>query len=67
VTILGVSTKERLWTAFGAWSSIYMNLVPSLNSLDEASLTQIAKTWGAMTGEKILIVRNEDVRELTLK
>jgi len=67
VTILGVSTHERLWTAYGCWSSIYMNIVPSLNTLNEATLTEIAKKWGAETGEKVLIVRNEDVRELTLK
>jgi pyruvate kinase len=44
-----------------------MNIVPSLNTLNEATLTEIAKKWGAETGEKVLIVRNEDVRELTLK
>jgi len=67
VTILGISTVERLWTAFGSWSSIYMNIIPSLNDITEESITEIAKKWGAVTGERILIVRNEDVRELTLK
>jgi len=67
VTILGVSTVERLWTAFGAWSSIYMNIIPSLNNITEETITEIAKKWGAVTGERILIVRNEDVRELWLK
>jgi hypothetical protein len=38
-----------------------MNVVPSLNTLNEAILTDIAKKWGAETGEKVLIVRNEGI------
>jgi hypothetical protein len=44
-----------------------MNIIPSLNNITEETITEIAKKWGAVTGERILIVRNEDVRELWLK
>lgn len=65
-TILGVSESERLWTAFGIWHSIFMNKTNDLTGLEtnDAKLSEIAKLWGAQTGETILIVRNEDIREL---
>ncbi|AHI52577.1 pyruvate kinase [Spiroplasma culicicola] len=69
VTILGVSGDEKLWTAFGAWHSIFMNQVADFDAFltDEAQVSEIAKSWGAKSGEKILFVRNEDIKEITVK
>ncbi|WP_031543307.1 pyruvate kinase [Mesoplasma photuris] len=69
VAILGVSESERLWTAFGAWHSIFMNRTKDLTALEEDlnGLSDIAKLWGAKSGEKILVVRNKDIREITVK
>lgn len=69
VTILGVSESERLLTAFGVWHSIFMNKTSNLTALEEndAELSKIALHWGAKSGQKILIVRNKDIREITVK
>ena len=66
VAILGVSTSERLWTAFGAWSSIFMSKVDDLDQLDEKALSTIAKNWGAESGSTVLVVRNTDIKELVV-
>lgn len=68
VTILGVSESERLWTAFGVWHSIFMNKTANLLELEEnnAEISKIAKLWGAKSGSKILVVRNQDIREITV-
>ncbi|WP_026389630.1 pyruvate kinase [[Acholeplasma] multilocale] len=68
VAILGVSESDRLWTAFGAWHSIFMNKTTDLTALEsnDAELSAIAKLWGATTGEKVLVVRNQDIREITV-
>ncbi|ATZ17538.1 pyruvate kinase [Williamsoniiplasma luminosum] len=66
--ILGVTESDRLWTAFGIWHSIFMNKTKDLNALETnvAELSKIAKLWGAKTGEKVLVVRNTDIREITI-
>ncbi|ATZ18938.1 pyruvate kinase [Williamsoniiplasma somnilux] len=68
VTILGVSESERLWTAFGVWHSIFMNITKDITKLEDdiVELSKIAKLWGAKSGETILVVRNKDIRELTV-
>ncbi|WP_027062944.1 pyruvate kinase [Mesoplasma seiffertii] len=68
VAILGVSESERLWTAFGSWHSIFMNKTADLIALEtnDHDLSEIAKLWGAVAGEKVLVVRNADIREITV-
>ncbi|ATG97811.1 pyruvate kinase [Mesoplasma lactucae] len=66
LAILGVSTSERLWTAFGAWASVYMNKVADLTKVDDAAMSQIAKTWGAKSGDKVLAIKAGNVTELTV-
>ncbi|PPE05730.1 pyruvate kinase [Williamsoniiplasma lucivorax] len=67
--ILGVSESERLWTAFGIWHSIFMNKTKDLDSLETNldELSEIAKLWGAKTGEKVLVVRNKGISEIIVK
>ncbi|PPE04968.1 pyruvate kinase [Entomoplasma ellychniae] len=69
VAILGVSESERLLTAFGAWHSIFMSKTNDLTALEEndVELSKIALHWGAKSGQKILIVRNKDIRETIVK
>ncbi|QGS51650.1 pyruvate kinase [Spiroplasma tabanidicola] len=68
VTILGVSAEPKLWTAFGVWHSIFMNRVDDFDKFlnDEKAIINIAKSWGAKIGEKILFVRNENIKELVI-
>ncbi|ATZ16214.1 pyruvate kinase [Entomoplasma freundtii] len=68
-SILGVSESDRLWTAFGCWHSIFMNRHNDIKALEtnDTDLSAIAKSWGAQVGEKVLVVRNEDIRELIVK
>jgi pyruvate kinase len=68
VAILGVCDNEKMFTAFGVWHSIYMNKVASIDDFDkdDKAISETAKFWGVKAGEKILIVRNEDIRELTV-
>ncbi|QHX36432.1 pyruvate kinase [Spiroplasma sp. BIUS-1] len=68
VTILGVCDNEKLWTGFGAMHSIFMNKVDNLDSFmtDEKAISEVAKSWGAKSGERILFVRNEDIKEITV-
>lgn len=65
-SILGVSEVNHLYTAFGIWHSIFMNKTNNFEGLykNHEELSAIAKKWGARSGEKILIVRNEDISEL---
>ncbi|WP_338969627.1 pyruvate kinase [Spiroplasma endosymbiont of Labia minor] len=69
VTILGVSEDESLYNAFGIWHSIFMNKTKDLDDLNNSieELSSIAKKWGAKNGEKILVVRNENIREIEVK
>ncbi|AKU80163.1 pyruvate kinase [Spiroplasma turonicum] len=69
VTILGVCDNEKIWNAFGAWHSIFMNKVNDLNAFisDEKAIIDIAKSWGVKEGTKILFVRNENIKELQVK
>ncbi|AXK50861.1 pyruvate kinase [Spiroplasma alleghenense] len=69
VTILGVSEDPKLYTAFGIWHSIFMNHSNDINKThaDEKALADIAKSWGAKIGEKVLVVRNEDIKEIVIK
>ncbi|AUM62433.1 pyruvate kinase [Spiroplasma monobiae] len=68
VTILGVCDNDKLWTGFGAMHSIFMNKVENLDSFmeDEKAISEVAKSWGAKSGERILFVRNENIKEITL-
>ncbi|AGR40894.1 pyruvate kinase [Spiroplasma taiwanense] len=68
VTILGVCDKPNLWTAFGTWHSIFMNKVSDLELFmnDDSAIMEIAKSWGAKVGERILFVRNENIKEITI-
>ncbi|UWD35211.1 pyruvate kinase [Mycoplasma cottewii] len=68
LAILGVSANQRMWTAFGIWHSIFMNKVDSINNLENnvEELSKIAKSWGADSGEKILVVRGESIKEITV-
>ncbi|AOG60146.1 pyruvate kinase [Spiroplasma helicoides] len=68
VTILGVSANPSLWTAFGVWHSVFMNKVEDFDKFleDEKAIIEVAKSWGAKKGEKILFVRNESIKELTV-
>ncbi|WGD32769.1 hypothetical protein Mccp14020TZ_02750 [Mycoplasma capricolum subsp. capripneumoniae] len=66
VTILGVSPDKKLWTSFGVWHSIFMNKVDTLDNLDNniEKLSEIAKSWGAKLGEKVLVVRSTAIKEI---
>ncbi|KJQ46219.1 pyruvate kinase [Mycoplasma mycoides subsp. mycoides] len=66
VTILGVSPDKKLWTSFGVWHSIFMNKVDTLDNLDNnvEKLSEIAKSWGAKFGEKVLVVRSTAIKEI---
>ncbi|QBQ07424.1 pyruvate kinase [Spiroplasma gladiatoris] len=68
VTILGVSAEPKLWTAFGVWHSIFMNRVDDFDAFldDHKAIINVAKSWGAKSGEKILFVRNENITELVV-
>ncbi|AHI52576.1 pyruvate kinase [Spiroplasma culicicola] len=68
VTILGVCDDPKLWNAFGAWHSIFMNKVDSIDEVAEnpVLLGEIARSWGAKKGEEILIVKSEDIKIHTL-
>lgn len=68
LAILGVSANQRMWTAFGIWHSIFMNKVDSINNLENnvEELSKIAKSWGVVSGEKILVVRGESIKEITI-
>lgn len=67
-SILGITEVKHLYTAFGIWHSIFMNKTNDFNGLsgNTEALSKIAKKWGANVGEKILIVRNEDIQELKI-
>ncbi|WP_338972637.1 pyruvate kinase [Spiroplasma endosymbiont of Panorpa germanica] len=69
VTILGVSADEKLYNAFGSWHSIFMNQCKDFDAVskDEVELSNIAKSWGAKTKEKVLVVRNEEIKEIIIK
>ncbi|WP_237243804.1 hypothetical protein [Spiroplasma clarkii] len=68
VTILGVSADPKLWTSFGIWHSIFMNRVTDFDKFlgDEKAICEVAKSWGAKKGDKILFVRNEEIKEITI-
>ena len=68
VTILGVTDDEKLWTSFGVWHSIFMSKVENFDDFlnDEKAVSEIAKSWGAKSGEKILFVRNENIKEISV-
>ncbi|WP_338983126.1 pyruvate kinase [Spiroplasma endosymbiont of Othius punctulatus] len=69
VTILGVTADEKLWTAFGVWHSIFMNLITDLDKFkkSEKEIIEIAKLWGAKKGETILFVHNDNITEVKVK
>ncbi|WP_339021312.1 pyruvate kinase [Spiroplasma endosymbiont of Atherix ibis] len=68
VTILGVCDNKKLWTGFGAMHSIFMNQVANLDSFmdDQKAISEVAKSWGAKSGERILFVRSENIKEITV-
>ncbi|AOG60145.1 pyruvate kinase [Spiroplasma helicoides] len=68
VTILGVCEDMKLWNAFGAWHSIFMNKVKSIDEIvaDPKLAAEIARSWGAKKGEEILIVKSEDIKTHTV-
>jgi pyruvate kinase len=45
-----------------------MNKTSDLVALEtnDHDLSAIAKLWGAVDGEKVLVVRNADIREITV-
>lgn len=69
VTILGICDNPKLEYAFGVWHSIFMNKIDKISDdtkKDTLILSNIAKTWGAKKGEKILIVDKHMIRELVI-
>ncbi|QEH61536.1 pyruvate kinase [Spiroplasma chinense] len=68
VTILGVCETEKLWTAFGAWHSIFMNKVDSIDEAiaNPSVISEIARSWGAKKGTEILVVRSEEIKIVTV-
>jgi len=64
VTILGVCENKYLWSIFGCWHSIFMNIVNELNAIWSTPelAGDIARSWGAKKGEEILIVKNDDIK-----
>jgi pyruvate kinase len=69
VVILGVCEKEELWTAFGAWHSIFMNRVDSIDEFRSNVIDQqlLAKLWGAKKDDVVLLVDNDKINEIIIK
>ncbi|MBH8623207.1 MULTISPECIES: pyruvate kinase [Spiroplasma] len=69
VIILGVTPIPALYTAFGAWHSIFMNKVDNYDEFktNDQAICEVAKKWGAKVGSTILFARNEEIKEITIK
>lgn len=70
VTILGISRDELLVNSFGIWHSIFMtklDLPYDQFVKDEQAISTVAKKWNALSGSKILFVREEEIKEIVVK
>ncbi len=67
--ILGVSSNEKLYTAFGCYHSIFMTKVDDYEKFikSDEEISYIAQSYGAKVGSKILFMRSEEIREITIK
>lgn len=67
--VIGVSADERLYTRFGCYHSIFMNKVEDYDKFihSDEEIINVAKAWGAKIDSKILFMRNEEIREITIK
>ncbi|WP_339022543.1 pyruvate kinase [Spiroplasma endosymbiont of Crioceris asparagi] len=68
VTILGVTSDEKLENAFGVWHSIFMNHTNDFDGFkkNDSQIKEVALKWGAKKGETILFVHNDNIKEIKL-
>lgn len=67
--ILGVTNDEKQVTQFGIVSSVFMyNDTSAFDKIksDHSNAIEVAKTYGIKSGEKILIVENDNITEFTI-
>lgn len=67
--VIGVSADENLYTMFGCYHSIFMNKVSDYDKFiqSDEEIIKVAKAWGAKIDSKILFMRSEEIREITIK
>lgn len=67
--ILGVSSNEKLYTAFGCYHSIFMTKADNYEKFikSDQEISHIAQSYGAKIGSKILFMRNEEIREIIIR
>ncbi len=68
LNIIGVSSDPNLYSQFGIWHSIWMAKPEEYDKLGKNIKhgETIAKNWGAKKGQKIFVVRNKDITDLTI-
>lgn len=67
--ILGVTNDEKQTTQFGITSSVFMSMDTALFDAikaDKSKAVEVAKKFGAVKGDKFLVVENEQIETFTV-
>ncbi len=69
VKIIGVTEKEYEYRAYGAWHTIFMNLVDNVDlyKRDHQAVSDLLKSWNAPVGSTVLLAHRDFLKKIIIK